>query len=585
MTKKIFILSFLLMISGNIFTSDVSPWEKLNKIIFYNSSGNHELAFKTLEELSLDNISRHEKKTFITKLENLGNYYADKKMYNEAELFYKKIEKSSDSYWKVHNSLEKLDRKKGSIFYDIKNFLIQILYLMQNFDSSFLLVNLAINVVYYSGIFVFFIISIILIRKYFKLFSNDVFFNENMSISVKNISIFLLLLFWPVLFFSGWLVFPFIISGLFWIYIEKTEKNTIIFIVLIIAVFSILFSFNKILERNISDENFDIVKNVNNGYMYKKGDYSIFDNELKVFQAFTYYEKENYDTSLDILLSTGDRYENIFKYNLMGAIYLHSGNLEKSTKILKKALDLDEKNKTALYNFTIALARQKNTNVFNSYAKRFPKIIEYKGKIEELKRIKLSDNLLWKRLLSSSKENISIPSFIVLIIKGIFKLPVIYYSLILFIYIFFLKRIFLNLGESTNCSKCNKIIKEKSIDLTHKFCDECYQLFMIKDLVFQEAKISKEGQLKRRRRRELTIVLLFSLIFPGINLNFKAKNFSYVVFSIIYYSLLLFSVSGMFIFNKVYSMYPILFNITFILSFIFYILFNLYSLRGEEDGI
>ncbi|MEN8155116.1 MAG: hypothetical protein ABFR75_13950 [Acidobacteriota bacterium] len=584
--KKILIFSLFIMISGSVFTSEISSWEKLKKIIFYNSMGKHKLAVKTLKGLSFSEITRNEKIFFIKKLENLGNFYAEKKMYKTAELFYRKIEKSSKSYWQIQNSIEKLSRKKGALFYNFKNFMIQILYLVKNFDSSFLLLNLLINVIYYSGIFVFFIISIIFFLKYFKLLSNDIFFNEDKSLSVKNIFIFMILIFWPVLIFSGWIAFPFLISGLLWIYMDKTERNSTILLIIIIVFFSLLFSFNKFIEKNVTDDNFEIIESVSNGYLHDKEDYSKFDNELKVFQAYSYYEKGNFDVALDILLSTGERYDNIFKYNLMGAIYLQSGNLEKSTKIIKKALDIDENNKTALHNFTIGLARQKNTKVFNSYTKRFPKIIEYKSRIGDLEEIRLSDNILWKRLLSSSNENFSIVSFVLSILKGIFKLPVLYFFLIFFIYRIIIKKIFNNTGESTNCSKCNKIIKETSIDMTHKFCDECYQLFMIKDLVFQEAKISKEEQLNKTKVRKLSIIALISFVFPGINLNFKGRIFSYVIISILFYSLFFFSVAGIFLFNKIYSMNPILLNITLILSFVFYLLLNLYSIKGSEyDGI
>ena len=67
-------------------------------------------------------------------------------------------------------------------------------------------------------------------------------------------------------------------------------------------------------EKNIQREDFKSIMKLNKGYLYDKEVYENFDDELKVMQAFGYYEDGNNDTALEILHSTDDNLKNVLKY-------------------------------------------------------------------------------------------------------------------------------------------------------------------------------------------------------------------------------------------------------------------------------
>ena len=80
------------------------------------------------------------------------------------------------------------------------------------------------------------------------------------------------------------------------------------------------------LENSVRDKNFKIVQKVYEGYLYGRGDYEKFDNELKTALAYSYYQHKQFDVALDILVSTGENYKSKLKFDLMGNIYYKSGN-------------------------------------------------------------------------------------------------------------------------------------------------------------------------------------------------------------------------------------------------------------------
>ena len=148
-----------------------------------------------------------------------------------------------------------------------------------------------------------------------------------------------------------------------------------------------------------------------------------------------------------------------------------------------------------------------------------------------------------------------------------------------------MKKVFQNLGKSTHCSKCSKIIKEVSVHKSYKLCDECYQLFLIKDVIFLEAKILKEKELKRKYRKKYLANLIFSIIIPGLNLLNKEKGKLFVGVSLVFWLLLGFACFGIIIFSDIYSLAPIFLNYIGFLAILMYLLINIFSLRGDDYGL
>lgn len=554
------------------------------KLKYYDLKIGDDQFLKSLSEFNLQELSRKELHLSLNELEKIGDKFAKDGKLDKALIVYEKIYKNSEDNWQIYNKIEGIGQKNGSFFFNIRNFLRQTFALMHNNDSFFVIAGLTFSSVYFASILIFFIFAIFLFYRYFKIFSNDSLNAEDGDVSVRKIAIFSIALLWPFVFFSGWMIFPFIISGLFWSYFNKNEKQSIMVLIILIFVFSVFFSIRSYLNKNIESDTFYTINEVNSGKLFTKSDYAKFDNELKVYLSFSYYENKDYNSSLDILLSTGEGYRSNLKFNLLGNIYYKSGNYEESMKYFKDSLDLNENDEIALHNFAIVLAKQNNAKVFDSYATRFPKMKEIINNVHKIMEIKVNSGLLKRRVFYSSREKFAPFSFLLSILKEFIELPIMYFSLLTLLYIYFINMVFPNMGESIRCSKCSKIIKETTADASNHFCNECYQLFMIKDVIFLEAKVAKEEKIKKREFIRGIFIGGVSLVFPGLNFIFKKKYLLFITFSIIFYTFAVFTIAGKILFESIYSVQPVIFNITSVITILLYLFINLFSVKGDSDG-
>lgn len=568
-----------------------SPWGNLKKIYFYDSIKNDRQVLEQLQAIEFSGLKRSDQKEIASQLIRFGDYYFEKGKYDHAEAFYRKVFDVSpnNDYWHLYSKLEKIERSEGSLFISFKNLFNQFFMALKNFNASFVLLNQFFTLLFFSGLFTFLVFSLILFIKYFKLAGNDLFIEKNGAFSIKKILTVLLVLLWPVVLMSGWMIYPFVLTGFLWFYLNDNEKKAVKYMVVAIAVFSILYSINLMLEKNLQTDSFKRIQKVYEGHLFDEEVYRTFDDSLKVAQAFSYYENgkydpTKYDIALDILNSTSDDFKSTRKYILKGNIYFRYGEISQSIKYFSQSLLLDDDNKVALNNFTLALLKDNKPDVFMSYAKRYPQIEPLRVKAIDIKDIKLNPGALWKRLFSFPLENLKPWVFFKEIFNELLSLPVFYYLLLFIIYVMGLKRLLPPIGESTFCSKCNKIIKEASIHRSYKLCDDCHQLFSIKDVIFLEAKILKEKELRKKFKKKYTLWLIISFLIPGLNFNQKGNNRVFLLFSVIFYFLIGFAVVGVINFNRIFSTAPLFFNLVGICAVGFYLLVNVFSVIGDEDG-
>ncbi len=580
-------VSIILFLSCSVFIfSEGNPWGHLKKIYFYNSAQKNSKVLENLNSINLEDVKRTERREIVKRLIGFGDYYFSKGDKDLAEVFYKKVVDLSPEYWYVYNRLEKIDRSRGDMFINFKNVFRQFVMTLKDFESSLLVFNSFINVLFFSVLLSLFIFSFILFIRYFKLAGNDLLIDSKGRLSLKKALLLFLVILWPVLMLSGWMIYPFLITSFLWVYLNNNEKKTLSFMLILIVVISIFYSLNAAFEKNVESENFKMIQKLSDGYLFKREDYEKFDDELKVIQAFAYYEGKQYEMALEILNSTEDEYKSVLKYDLLGNIFLKSGNIPESIKYYKESLNLDEKNDITMSNFTLALLRNQNQKVFDSWAKRYPAINTYKNTDLKLKEVRtIPGSILWRRLFNFSKEKFALSQFFKNVFVEFYKLPTIYYVVLFILYILMNGRLWPRLGESTYCGKCSKIIKEKAVPRSYKLCDECHQLFLIKDVIFLEAKVLKEKELRRKFKKKYAFSLLFSLLIPGLNLKYREKDTLFVVFSMVFYILLGFSVIGMIVFNKIFLTSPTFLNLIGAAALLLYFLVNILSILGEEDGI
>lgn len=583
--KWLFIVLLLFTLAAAGF-AESNPWGELKKIHFYDSVKNDGKVLENLEKINCDGMERVERDKIAARLIRFGDHYFSQKNYKNAEAFYRKVLSFSPEYWRLYNKLEKIDREQGGVFLGFKNLFNQFLMMIKNFESSFVLVNSVFNMLFFSAFFVFFLFALILFIKYFKLAGNDLLKREDGGLSLTKMLIIVAALLWPAVVLSGWMIYPFLLTGFLWGYLNDNERKSIFYLFIVLVVVSLFYSFNLVLERNALEPSFKTIQRVYGGHLYERQDYEKFDNELKVAQAYSYYENKQYDTARDILLSTPDEYRNKLKYDLTGSIYYKSDDFSECITQLSESLQLNDKDPVTLNNFTLALLRNSDEEVFSSYAKRYPEINELKAVVKTLAEKKINPiTYLWKRLLSASSRHFEFGGFAGKLVGELLSLPVIYYMLLLLVYSFGVKRFTEALGGSTYCSKCTKIIKKASVHKSYKLCDECYQLFLIKDVIFLEAKILKEKELNKKYRKRYLIGLVFSLLIPGLNFTNKERNRLFLMTAVPFYFLLGFAVVGSLSFTGVFGTAPIFLNLAGMAAFAIYFLVNIISIVGDYDGI
>jgi tetratricopeptide (TPR) repeat protein len=584
MRKKIvclllFFCCFTHGVAGN------NAWGELKKIYLFNSLGKYDRVGEILNQLDLSSLKRIDKKEMVSKLVDLGDYYVLDKNYKLAEDFYRKALGVFPNTWTIFNKLEKIKRDKGSLFFNLKNTFRQFSMILKDFKASFLLFTTFFKTIFFATFFIFFLLAFVLFVKYFYLAGNDILLDKDGIFSTKQIVLLLILLFWPAFILSGWMSYPFLMIGFLWIYLNDREKKSMVFMLMLIVAMTLLYSFSRVIGEQYRQEDFKVVRQVFEGDLVDKKVYDKFDNELKVLQALSFYEDDQLKIAEDILRSTGEDYRNKNKFILLGNIYYRFDNIPESIKYFRMALSLDDSSKIALNNFTMVLLKNDNAEVFKSWAKRYPEINEYKNKLLEIKEIELSQFFLWKRLFNLTRENFNLFHFLKNQLKVLLTMPVVYFILIFMGYVVFVPRLFSHIGTSTYCSKCSKIIKESSVHRSYKLCNDCYQLFMIKDVIFLEAKILKEKELARKTKKKNLIIFLISFLIPGLRLNFNNQNRIFIIFCGLFYSLMGFYVLSSMLLKKIFSVAPVFLNFVGAGAMLLYLLLNVYALRGNENGI
>lgn len=584
MKNKVVLIVLLLLCTVWVYP-EADAWGNLKKIYFYDSVGDYGQVRQHLDMTGFEGLKRGDQEELASRLVTFGDYYFDKGRYEDAEAFYNKVLNHSPQYWHLYNKLEKIERNRGSFLISFKNTFKQLVMVLKNFNSSFILVNQFFSMLFFAAMFMFFIYSLLLFMKYFKLAANDLVIDKDGAISFKHMLLLAAMAIWPLAVLSGWMIYPFLICGLLWFYLGDFEKLSLKYILVIVGVITLIYSINLMLENNVRSTEFNKVRDVYRGRLFSKKDYQGFDNRMKVAQAYSYYESGEYNTALDILNATGDAYEHADKDLLLGNIYYRFEELERSIELYKQALLKNENNPAALNNFALALLKEGKPNVFESYSERFPRLRDYRGTASDTKDITLHESELWKRLFNPSGPGFDVFALIKGTLGALFKLPIIYYLLIFGLYIFGLEKLLPTLGESTYCSKCDRIIKEASIHRSYKLCDECHQLFSIKDVIFLEAKILKEKELRKRFKRKYMVYLLFSLLIPGLNFNQRENNRLFFLLALAFYFLAGVAVAGAVNFSGIYAASPLIFNLVGAAAAVLYLLINIISVLGDEDGI
>jgi tetratricopeptide (TPR) repeat protein len=562
-----------------------NPWGDLKKIYFYESSGKIEEVKKNLARLDAQSLPHGEKIELMNKLEELADRYYQKGDDPLSETFYRKIlDISPGDAWPIYNKLEKIARRRGNILWNLQYIGRQFGMLTRNFNSSYIMLNSFFNILLFSGLLLFYLATAVMFIKYFKLAAHDFIIGDNSRFSIGRLFLLLFLMLWPLTLTGGWGFYPFLFCGFLWHYFSHDDRVHFKRILGILLVLLLLHSFGRYLEKSLQTPGFQTIQKIYSGHLFPESTYSRFDNEMKIMQAYAYYNRNRTNEALDILQATGNNYNSTLKFNLLGNIYYEKGNVLESIQYYRQSLSLDSQNQTTLQNFTMAVLKNNDPELFLLYSKSYPQIKGIKDKVNALQKSKLPEKILWDRLLKFSWQNFHAWNFLELVAGEFIDFPVILAVLIMAVYIMLLKKFFPSLGQSTYCSKCSKIIKKLSVEQAHAFCDNCYQLFLIKDPIFLEAKILMENDINRQFRLKNSLILLVSLVIPGFFLNFEDKSRAFAFLFLLFFNVFGFFLFTSLTFKSIFGTIPMFLNIIGVAACALYLTINAYALKGSHHG-
>ncbi len=586
MGKKSLLLLLLAVSTGWLQPADGNPWGHLKKIYFYDAIADTGEVRRNLADMDFTLVTRTEKADLVRKLFQLGDhYFADRKFDLAGDVYQKILAVSPDS-WTVYNRLEKI-KQSGGVLPGFGSAWKQFLALSRNFQSSFLMVNSFLNVLFFTWLLIFFLFMIFLFWKYFLLAVNDFLINRAFQFSLKKLVWISLLLIWPAVFLGGWSIYPFLIAGFLWVYLTVYEKNCAKTVIFVLFLFSFLHAFNQYLEKSAASAPFQIIQKVFAGDPIDEKLVRRFDDEMKVMQAFFYYEHNQSGAALDLLNSVHPNYQSALKFNLLGNIHFEEGNLRQSIQAYRESLSLNRRDEMTLRNFLVTLLKYDDPKLLDTYRSTYAGLGDQQKNIQSLqvqRDFKIDDGFLWKRLMNFSEPRFPVVKFLQLLLLDFVRVPVLLWVVLMLSYSVILKKAFPFLGQSAYCSRCAKIIKKSYIDQSHILCDDCYQLFLIKDPIFYEAKIIKEKEINRKFRLKYIGFLLASFLIPGFYLNFRQKSQIFIFSTWFFFLTAGFSVLASFLFRTYCGTAPLFLNFTGMVAFIIYFSINIYAVKGDDNG-
>lgn len=587
MAKRIFWTAAGFFLLAALAPAAANPWGDLKKIYFYEASGNFAEARNSLERLDAEGLTPNDRIELVRKLVELGDRQLQQKNDSLAEAFYRQALKiSPQDVWPVYNKLERIHRRRGGFLWKFSDLWRQFVLVTRGFSSSVLLLGGLFSVLMFSGLLLFFMATVALAGRYFKLCAHDFILQGQSRFSMLRLLLLVLLIFWPLLITGGWAIYPFLLCGILWSYFNHDERVLVKRIQVLLLALTLLHGLGQYLEKSMLSPGFQTVQQVYAGRLFPAAAYHRFDKEMKVMQAYAYYHAGQPDVAMDILQDTGNSYGTQLKYNLLGDIHYEKGHIAQSIQFYRQSLSLNDRNPVTLTNFTVTLLKNNDPELFLFYSKNYPQLSRIKDKVAALQKARLPEKILWRRLLNFSWKRFHPWHFLEVVAGEFLRFPVLLALLAMAAYITLLRRFVSFLGQSVFCSKCGKIIRKLSIEQaqSHALCEECYQLFLIKDPIFLEAKLLKEKEIGRQAGRKHLLQQALSLAVPGFILNFRDRGRLFASlffpFSVVFGLFLVNTVN----FKGVFGVAPMFLNLIGLLAVVLYLVISVISLRGAGDG-
>jgi len=581
MNKRIFILLVMLLVGTQL---GAEPWGLLKKIYYYNALGQLDEVQAQFSAIDFQNlIGRKERETFAERMIELGLYYQKKGNYPMAEIFFYQAMKITPSSWPAWNGIASMDRENGNLLGLLKNGLSQFKAVFQDFYASILILGVFAEAVFFSVLLLLFIWAFFIFNKYFRLAGHDFITFKNEILPSGKLVILAVLFIWPIMFFSGWGVFPFLILGVLWYYLADRERLLTYCMMIILLVASLLLSLVRSWEKEMVGPEYKTIRSLFAGEVLERSHWPKLDTETKELLAFSFYASGQIDEAVALLTQSAE-HRSFEKFFILGNIALNNNSYQEAADYYQQALAYDNGHPEALNNLTMALLRYGDSNLLREKEERFPKIMEFKQKKLNRKELVPSQRIMIKRLLFYSAPRLNIFTLLGRTGREFLQTQSLFFLALFFIYSLLVPKFFFKHGRSLFCNKCEKIINQAAPAHSNLFCEECCQLFRLSDVVFLDAKLIKEKEIKKRRMLVMIKALLVSLLFPGYYLNLQDKPGLFFMTAAPFLFFFVFTVFSQRIFYAGYGISPVFIVPLIFLTVFLYLAGNLIFLREVSNG-
>ena len=426
--------------------------------------------------------------------------------------------------WRLYDDLSFIEFKSFNFIQGAKNAL-KALHLFLSGDDNILIISPLSKSIFF-GLFLSFVIFVFF--KY--IYNYEVLaFDLNISSSTLKFLTFIIFLFISLIFFTGLFYIPFGLAAVAFFYSYKEEKKLVfIYFLLFFISFGILF-YSNIIQTVSLNQNYKAILKIkegkyNSNYLTKIENRLINnpDPQLALTLAIRYYNDNSLFDSKRVLESIKEsgKYSKV-KFFYLGNIYYKVGFFSKAKDMYFKALQFAPNDPYINFNLSVLLYRINQPDL----AQKFALIAKNAG-------IKRGNDII------TLKDPIDInvfPYIIFQISKESFFHPIILGIIIFFILLGLLKLIVRNIGTSTRCASCGRPTKKNRNSVNDRYCEECFNLFIIRESFLSETRKIKYEEIEEKNLRESKIIIFLSIFLPGLDLLYREKTYLYFTLSSIFY--------------------------------------------------
>lgn len=526
---------------------------------------------------------------FSRRLVDVGLELLNQGQKETAFQLFQKIRLLDPSEWRGLSYREQFrDDKKFVDFANTKKMLDQLNRLFKQFEPSVILLTQVNEALLWAVMLTLLAFAVWLIRNYLPLATHDMILNEKGILEKKRLLAWFLLLLWPIFIGSGWFLLAMVLIASLWFYADKAEKKTLLSLLVLLALMTVLQAVNLFLLDQAKNPSFLQTKDIIKNHLLDYNADAIEGNpNAKLMMAFNNFHSGYLEEGMEWLNAVDEKVRHNIKRNLYGYAFLVNKDYQNAISAFAEVLSQDGSDSTALYNLTLALMENKDEKSYEAFLNRFPKISQFREKVGQARLPTVSQGFIWSLFVSSGKKPTeSTPIFVFrAALKNLIRIPTLFFFIVFLAYIKLLPHLFHDIGKSTHCAKCQKAIKKGNSNRAVNVCNDCYQLFLIKDSMMADAKSFKEAEINRINRRKNSLLLLFSFLSPGFFLHMRGQHRLFSIFSFFYFLFVFLAFVAWHPLAEFYGTVPLFAKAFGVLAAFLFLVSNALIFQGDEYGI